>query len=107
MSRLLIRRRSPGSLLVIVVMFTVPTALPVGVGPQLVQMAQDPAGALDLDGDVELGDREPRLGPGAGEDVAAGADDLGLAEEAHAAHRAGLVGGGQYDLVLGGAGLVV
>jgi hypothetical protein len=43
----------------------------------------------------------------AGEDVAARADDLGLAEEAHAAHGAGLVGGGEDDLVLGGTGLVV
>lgn len=70
-------------------------------------MAQDAAGAVDLLRDVDLGDGETGLGPGAGEDVAAGADHLGLAEEAHAAHRAGLVGGGQDDLVLGGAGLVV
>ena len=78
--------------------------LAVGGGVELGEVVQHPARAGDLGVDVDLGDGEAALGRGAGEDVAAGPDHLGLAEEAQPAHHAGLVGGDPDDLVLRGPG---
>ena len=54
-------------------------------------------------GDVELGDRHAGRDTGVGEDLAAGVDHLGAADEAQRPERAGLVGRHPHDLVLQGA----